>query len=425
MSLRGTWFLRLLTVRITGQIGDGIFQAALAAYALFGDDVAGAADLAAAAAVVLLPWSLLGPVAGVALDRWSRRQVLLVGNLVRAAVLVLLAVVVAADAPDPAVYGVALAALGVNRFLLAGLSAALPHTVAADVLTEANAIAPTLGTTAFVTGLGVAGMLRSGVAQLSMDDSGLLVLAAAIYAGAGASALLFPKAKLGPDREPSSSVPGIWAEIRAALSHLRRRRAPAAALGSLAAMRLWFGLITVSAVLSLRNATTDEAAALADLAVLTLATGAGFLGAAVLAPVLARPLGRGPALRVGLLIMALSPVPALLGAPDSETLGWWVTGGLLGLGAQTTKICVDAIVQAGVDDEARGRVFSLYDMAFNVSFVVAAGIAAAVLPTSGRSPAVLLACCVGLLATALGHRAATGPATRTRSGPSAEKSSAP
>lgn len=415
MIPRNRWFLRLLTVRVTGQAGDGVFQAALATYALFGDDVAGAADLAAAAAVVLLPWSLLGPLAGVALDRWSRRQVLLLGNLGRAAVLLLLAALVAGDAAEPAVYALALVALGANRFLLAALSASLPHTVAPEQLTEANAVAPTIGTGGFVTGLGLAALLRSGVVGVSLDDPGLILLASTVYACAATSALLLPRRLLGPDRLTAPSSPRVAAELWAGLVHLAHRRRAAAALVALASMRLWFGLVTVSGVLVLRNATEVESDAVSDLGVLTLTTGAGFLAAAVVTPALARVLGRGAALRTGLLIAAASVLPLLV-AGDPGAAGWWVSGAVLGLGAQTTKICVDATVQADVDDEARGRVFSLYDMAFNVSFVVAAAFAAVVLPASGWSTGLLVGCGLGLVLSAATHRAAVGPRDRTAAG---------
>jgi MFS family permease len=412
-------FLRLLVVRVTGQTGDGVFQAALATYALFGDDVAGAADLAAAAAVVLLPWSLLGPLAGVALDRWSRRQVLLLGNLGRGAVLVLLAGLVAADAPEPAVYAVALLALGVNRFLLAALSASLPHTVAPDQLTEANAVAPTVGTGGFVAGLGLAALLRSGVVGASLQDPGLLVLAAAVYGCAGASSLLLPRRLLGPDRQARPATPRVLAELWGGLVHLAHRRHAAAALSCLASMRLWFGLVTVSGVLVLRNATEVESEAVSDLGVLTLTTGAGFLAAALTTPGLARLLGREATLRTGLLIAAGCVVPLLLAGEDAAPAVWWTAGAVLGLGAQTTKICVDAIVQAEVDDEARGRVFSLYDMAFNVSFVLAAAIAALVLPASGRSSALLVVCGLGLALSAAAHHVLSGP--RDRPAPRGER----
>ena len=58
---------------------------------------------------------------------------------------------------------------------------------------------------------------------------------------------------------------------------------------------------------------------------------------------------------------------------------------LLGLTAQSVKICVDTLVQAYVDDDFKGRVFVLYDMVFNVALVAAAVIAALILPANGKS----------------------------------------
>ncbi|MBF6235288.1 hypothetical protein IU473_29145, partial [Nocardia farcinica] len=76
---------RLALVRFTGQFGDGMFQAALSGAILFNperetDPVA----IAAGFAVLLLPYSFIGPYAGALLDRWDRRTVLLVANALRA-----------------------------------------------------------------------------------------------------------------------------------------------------------------------------------------------------------------------------------------------------------------------------------------------------------------------------------------------------
>src|SRR4051794_9765653 len=78
-------FRRLLGTRLLSQFGDGVFQAALAGTVLFNPQrAADPVDVAAGFAVLLLPYSLVGPFAGVWLDRWSRRQVLLRANLLRA-----------------------------------------------------------------------------------------------------------------------------------------------------------------------------------------------------------------------------------------------------------------------------------------------------------------------------------------------------
>jgi MFS family permease len=81
--LRRQRFRQLFAVRVTSQFSDGVFQVALASYVLFSPErQPDAASIAAALASVLLPFSVLGPFVGVFLDRWSRRQVLLVSNLV-------------------------------------------------------------------------------------------------------------------------------------------------------------------------------------------------------------------------------------------------------------------------------------------------------------------------------------------------------
>ena len=72
----------------------------------------------------------------------------------------------------------------------------------------------------------------------------------------------------------------------------------------------------------------------------------------------------------------------------------------LGLASQGLKICVDTLVQTNVDDVYRGRVFSLYDVIFNVAFVAAAAVAAVILPDDGKSYVVLVAIALGYVAVA-------------------------
>ena len=73
---------------------------------------------------------------------------------------------------------------------------------------------------------------------------------------------------------------------------------------------------------------------------------------------------------------ALTPQPGILWPRSSS-----------GSSAQGIKICVDTLVQVDVDDAFRGRVFSLYDVIFNVVFVAAAAVGALVIPTTAsRTP---------------------------------------
>ena len=70
-------FRRLYSIRLAGQFGDGLLQSALATFVLFSPErEPDAVRVAAAFAILLLPYSFIGPFAGVLLDRWQRRNVL-------------------------------------------------------------------------------------------------------------------------------------------------------------------------------------------------------------------------------------------------------------------------------------------------------------------------------------------------------------
>ena len=80
---------------------------------------------------------------------------------------------------------------------------------------------------------------------------------------------------------------------------------------------------------------------------------------------------------------------------------------VMGVAAQGSKICVDTIVQTSVDDAYRGRVFSFYDVIFNIAFVSAAAFGAVTLPTDGNSRAVFAVVAVGYAVTAVVYARAT------------------
>jgi MFS family permease len=401
--LRGRWFRRLVTVRLASQLSDGVLQVALASYALFGQEQTDPAEIAITLAVVLLPFSLLGPFAGVFLDRWSRRQVLVWANLSRVVLVLLLVAVVVGDLPDAAFYAVTLLCLSVNRFLLAGLSAALPHTVHEEDLLTANALTPTAGTLAFLVGLGGGGTLA---VLTGASDELVLTGAALLYAAAGLLALRIPRDLLGPD-PVAGARPALTDSVRHVvigmvdgLRHLRTHPDPTAGLAVITGQRYLFGLTTVMLVLLYRNTIHpgDPDAAFAALGQLTLVGGAGFVTAAVVTPVVTEHLD--PRRWVVMLLIGAALVQ-LLPAAVLEQGPLLVSAYLLGLAAQGIKICVDTFVQRDVADAFRGRVFSVYDVLFNVAFVAAAGSSVVLLPENGRSPATLLVAAAGYLVLAV------------------------
>ncbi|MGW2049327.1 MFS transporter [Streptomyces sp. NPDC001858] len=390
--LRFENFRRLLAVRLLSQCADGVYQVALAAYVVFSpENQASATAIASAMAVLLLPYSLVGPFAGVLLDRWRRRQVFLYGNLLRALLASATAVLMISQVPDWLFYASALCVTAVNRFVLAGLSAALPRVVDGERLVMANSLSPTAGTLAAVTGGGLAFTVRLVVDS----DAAVVLLGCVLYLCAALVSLSMAADLLGPDRDQvrlrlSAALRGTAHGLAAGVRHLAepRRRTAAWVLGAITLMRFCYGALTVMVLMLCRYAwssDTDDGLALLGLAVGV--SGIGFFLAAVVTPSAAGRLG--PVRWIVVCSAAAAVLELALMLPFAQVTTF-VAAFVLGLVTQGAKIATDTVVQSSVADGFRGRIFSLYDVLFNVAFVGAAGVAALMLPPDGRSAALVV-----------------------------------
>jgi hypothetical protein len=405
---RGAGFRRLLAVRLAGQCGDGVFEVSLASLFFFNPEQAGTPGrVAAAFAVLLLPFTVVGPWVGVLLDRWRRRQVLLVGYGLRAVGAVGVAALAAGSADGWPIYAAVLACIGVDRFLLAGLSAGLPHVVAGEDLVTANSLTPTAGTAAYGVGAGITFLLR----LLGAPDPVLLLASAVLLALASALALRIGPTQLGPDRVVplARGWRSVGSGLAQGLRHLWERRGPAYALGAVGAHRFVYAVITIASILLCRNTLADPSDTKKGLGLLSLVvvvSGAGFLAAAVVTPIVTGRIRPQRWIVICLLIAAAAQALLVIGV---WLPGLLAAGFVLGLAAQGIKICVDTILQREVDDGYRGRVFTVYDMVFNAVFVAAAALAGVVLPRSGFSRPVYLALALAYLAAAVLYARLTSP----------------
>ncbi|MFF7473308.1 MFS transporter [Streptomyces sp. NPDC008092] len=391
LSLRN--FRRLLVIRLLSQGADGVYQVALAAYVVFSPEKqTSPAAIASAMAVLLLPYSLVGPFAGVLLDRWRRRQIFLYGNLLRALLAAATAVLMVSQVPDWLFYASALCVTAVNRFVLSGLSAALPRVVATERLVLANSLSPTAGTLAATAGGGLAFAVRL---VASDSDAAVVLLGATLYLGAALASLTMAPDLLGPDRHPAQPSLGTAVittarDLLEAIRHLTapRRRMAAWALVSMTAMRFCYGALLVLVLMLCRyGLSSDPDDGLGLLGLALGISGAGFFAAAVVTPWTAGRLGPGRWIVVCAASAAV--LEPALGLPFT-TVPMLVAAFVLGLITQGAKIATDTLVQSSVDDGFRGRIFSVYDVLFNVAFVGAAAVAALMLPPDGRSATLVI-----------------------------------
>ncbi len=400
-------FAILYASRLTSQASDGIFQACLVGYVLFSPQRATSpGTIAVSLAIVLLPFSVIGPFTGIILDRVARQRALVVSSVIRAGLLIVLAALIAADHTGVDFYVAALTTVSVSRFVNAALSACLPVVVPSSdekALVTANALTTTSGTIATLLGAG----LGSGVRGLiGGDDRHLAIvagLAAVSYLAAALTAARAGRADFGPlEPKPWDAALGqvreVAVELMAGGRHLWNRRPARDALAALTAFRVFFGLVFIGTVLLFRNGFHGSLSGLTGLATVVTGGGVGTIAAAFATPRVTRRLSKRTWITIT--FVASGIVIVALGVPFSPVL-FVLASSVLGFTATASKICVDTFVQEETEDAYRGRAFALYDLLFNVAYVAAAAAGALVLPASGRSEAMIIVIGLGFAVSGL------------------------
>jgi MFS family permease len=373
--IRDKKLFRLLRVRWSGQFTDGLFQSALASFVLFSPErQASATNAAVAFAVVLLPYSVVGPFVGTLLDRFSRQRAILFSNLIRAATLLIVAHFIYYEYPGPLITAVVLIAFGVNRLILAGLSAGIPLMTTPQNLISANAIAVTGGSVWVVLGGGLGLGLRKVIdAVFTADHSDAFIIVAASfgYLITAFFAARLTRSEIGP--RPHEIVKGSFTqglrEMQEGFQFLKEHADAARGIVAVAIHRGGLTALTLTALLLERNTFNDPAnsdAGLAGLSFTLTIAAIGFVIGALVAPRGVLIMGRHRWMRLSVIAASMSALTLVI---DRTPFLLAVTAFLTALCGQSVKVTNDALVQSKIDDYFRGRVFAVYDVVVNGAIV--------------------------------------------------------
>lgn len=382
---------RLFALRWTGQATDGIFQSALASFVLFSPErQASALSAALAFAVVLLPYSLIGPFVGTVLDRISRQRALIAANLLRAVDLMVIAFLVFHGRTGVELTVAVLTAFGINRLILAGLSAGLPLVIESKSLIAANALAVTGGSLLVVLGGGLGLALRKildSMHNANHSDASLILVASIGYFVAAALTLRLRRKEIGPqdhEKAEASFIEGLI-EMREGIAYLLRHADATRGICTTAIQRGGLTALVLVALLLERNTfhlSSKPEAGLSGLAIALSIAGVGITLGALVAPSGVARVGRHAWMRY---MMAGSAVSPLFLALSISPTSLYIAAFLTSFFGQSLKVTNDALVQAKIADIYRGRVFAVYDVVVNGAIVSGAVLAALALPLSGRS----------------------------------------
>jgi hypothetical protein len=336
-----------------------------------------------------LPYSVIGPFIGVFIDRWSRRTILIRANWLRIVTMIAIALVITGNAANTLFAVLVLISLGLNRFVQAALSASLPHVVDGDDLVPANALFPTLGTTA-ASLAAATGIATQNILSNSDAVNAGLVIVGSIFAGI-ASLIAFrmtPKNILGPHLVESAmreEFRNVFAGLASGFRYMVQSGRALSSMVAVCFQRWAFGALTVHALLLSRNSWSTNNTADEAVLYFGLCAGAAALGAftaAILSTFLlsdraekSSSAGVPPHRQVHLIAAmtiatAVSAIVTFIGYQSGTLVAVCATAASLGFAGQLLKINADTTIQRTIDDAHRGRVFSIFDMMLNVAIVL-------------------------------------------------------
>ena len=403
-------FAVLMGVQFLAQAGQGVVQGAIGKSIGFGgqkgfdiQNVPSADYLLKVVLWLYLPYTIISPFIGVFIDRFPRRRVMWWANLIVAAIVAVIAVVVLIPLGSQSSEGKTMATVGlivaliaaqaVARIGLAVKSAAVPDVLSGRDLLQGNGLSQAGGALAQIAGIvfGVAfgALIAAWVGVIF--GAGVLVIGAFIAMQMEHVEAASHETTFG--QEAAKILSSIWSGIKEVAG-----RAPAAiGLSSFQMLRFqfWgFGLFVFALYAkNLVQGGGDKA----DTLSLVLSGLGGLAGGAIGLIVAQKIKDRIPPIRVLLFSMFLLGVATVVFGPMVSVVGF---AGMLFCGFFAFflgKIASDTITQQAMPDDFRGRAFALYDIAYNIGFIVPALILSWIWIEGSKSRTAVILVASGLL----------------------------
>lgn len=207
-------FRLLWAGQVVSSFGDALTNLALL---LTAQHLTGSTSAVAATAIAIaVPQLTFGLLAGVYVDRWDRKKVMVISDIVRAALVLGFLLVSSADRMW-LLYAVAFVQASIGTFFLPARTALMPTVVPADGLLGANSLSEMSRIVAGVAGTAAAGVIAGVAGSIApvfwIDAVTFLVSAAAV-------------ARIATDATPpvTSKQPAVVQELREGLGFVRRSR---------------------------------------------------------------------------------------------------------------------------------------------------------------------------------------------------------
>jgi MFS family permease len=367
--LRNRNFFLLWLGQIISQLGDRLDQMALIAF-VYSRAQGSALGIAKILSVTIIPVFLIGPLAGVYVDKWDRRRTMYVCDFLRAALVFTIPFFLFSLKNLVPIYIIVFLVFSIGRFFVTAKLAIIPDLVEKKDLLIANSLVNTTGMIAAILGFGISGVVVEWLGAKSgfyLDAFSFFVSALFIFS-------IVTKAKVSMNLGKVSKEivevirKSVFQEIKEGVLYFARRKEIRFTAGII--FLLWSALGAVYVVLIVFVQNTLHSAT-KDLGLLIMFLGIGMLVGSMLYGRLGQRLSHYKTIFASLILSGIMLVAFALilnRYPDFR-----IAAGLalaLGLLVSPIMIASNTIVHKVSDNDMMGKIFSSLEIIMHLGFLL-------------------------------------------------------
>jgi MFS family permease len=321
-----------------------------------------------------IPAILFGAAAGIFVDRYPKKKIMVISDIVRGGLILLLPIL-------PKEFVVLLlitfATSTVTQAFAPAEQSAIPLVVKPENLLTANALFTTTSTASVIVGFGIAPTILTAVTNISQNGSREILVASLYFIAAGLGQFVQMQETIDTGKHARKINP--WQELKVGFDYIRSNKLLLNAMLQLAVFSSTIAALPVLAVKLTAEVglKTEEFGFLVAPAGIGLVLGAGILGH------FGNRIQQKSLPLIG--FVGMSIVLVIFTFVNSLWLGL-LCAGILGLGASLIAVPVQTLIQEKTPESMRGKVFGFQNNAVNIAVAVPLIIVGPLTDRFGLSP---------------------------------------
>lgn len=372
-------FFSLWSGQIISEFGDRLNQMALIAL-VYSKNPGSVMALAKILFFIVVPVFVVGPVAGVYVDRWNRKKVMIISDILRGVLVLTIPVFVFLEMMVP-VYIMVFLIFSSTRFFLPSKLALIPSIVSKEKLMVANSLSNTTRMIATILGFALAGFIVKWIGYIwGFYLDGISYFISAVLVSLISIKKRREKGKIGEEIKVTGRIinksirRNLWKDIAEGFRHMVAQKKMKAVTGALFLLMGGAGSIFCIIIVFIQTSFGSVTEALGSFGVFL---GVGlFLGTILygkygqkfqdLRSIFACFTVCGSIISIFAIYVANNPIFSIAG----------VLIMVLGMAAAPIFTCANTLIHLLIPDKARGRIFSSMEAVMHLAFLVCMGITA-------------------------------------------------